>query len=505
MAGTNKNTPQGWQKTLADLGNFAGTVGYEAQRPGAIPAGIENFMGDVVNWASGAAPAAKGQGAGDIRSKKILANLAKTYPKQSAAALGNATGGSVLDSYVPVTKTTAKKNVVTNATAKTSGATSGGGTVTPKTVANVIKQLNQRQQEEAAAKSLGVAYTPGQAAGTAVKMAQQAAMDERNATIDENLATVYSPLQELLSKQQTAAENRYADNQANIKSIFGALSSLSAQDAARIDKQFTTSIAKQQTDLANRVAEQRAATAAGTEQAVATGAERGTGPAMATNAIGVAAEQGIGQANAAQQNWEGLMGAQQTQAGLDATARGTGYKQQELGAMDTLRRGFEDTLSQFDAKAADLESQIAQSKLAQQQALAAGDVAAAQAEAKIQADLDIQKLKNEGAMNVATLRAQTQLATRSSGGASSSTTKLKGVEAVQAKSVAAGIPFDQLQNGVNEAYQIAYQLVNPEGSTKVTQPSKAIIQGTWNRLMQSSPQRGMVQAGLANQLIDSMF
>lgn len=375
--------------------------------------------------------------------------------------------------------------------------------VTPLSVAAAMSRAlgPQAAAEKARAEQLGLTYTAGQAKGAADSQYQSNIDAQRNATIDQSLGLVYSPLQDLLKSQQDKASKRYAQNQADITSIFGALSGLTAEDTARVNKQFTDSITKQQTDYATRVAQQNLDAQAGTQQAVATGAERGSGPAMNTNPIQVAAAQGNADANAALTNWQGLMQAQQAQTVRDVENRGTGYTQQKLGALNQLSRNFEDTLAKFDAQDAQLQSQIAQAKLDQKNAYMSNDFTAAQNADKQLAALQLQEVKNKGLMDVATLKAKASLAR--SGGTKAPT--LKGVEAVAAKAKASGVDFAELQKSVNEATTIAQAMANPAGSKTFKSPDKALIQSTWNRVMQSSPQRGAKQAALANQLIDSMF
>lgn len=277
-----------------------------------------------------------------------------------------------------------------------------------------------RYQEYLASQKYGQAYTPGQGAGTALKQYATAQEDAANAAqaktdatrleeINKRLAPIYNPLTELVSTQKKAAETRYATNQADIKNIFGSLTSLGKEDAARINKQFTDSIAKQQMDLASRTAQQRSETAAGVAQATATGAERGAGPEMAVNPISVAAEQGISNANAIMTNWQGLMQANQAQAGIDAANRGAGYGQQQVGALATLSKNFEATMADLGAQEAQLKSQIAAATVAAQDAYRQGDIAAAEAANKAKEAYNLQLLKNEGAQNVANTQATAKL------------------------------------------------------------------------------------------------
>lgn len=240
--------------------------------------------------------------------------------------------------------------------------------------------------------------------------AQQAKQTaDRNTFVNNSVNSVFSPLQELLKTQQDKATKRYAQNQADITTIFGALSGLTAADTARVNKQFTDSITKQQTDYATRVAQQNAEAAAGTAQAAATGAERGTGPSMNTNPIQVAAAQGNSDANAALTNWQGLMQSEQNQAVKDVENRGAGYSQQKVGALSQLSRNFKDTLAGFDKAGAELESQIAQAKQTQQAALAANDFEAAQNAQKAIDALDLQKTRNDSAQRVASITAEARL------------------------------------------------------------------------------------------------
>lgn len=175
--------------------------------------------------------------------------------------------------------------------------------------------------------------------------------------------SAYQPVLAYLNDQADATRNRYAQNAANISSIFGALSGLSAKDTATINKQFTDSIAAQQMNLAARTVEQRAATKAGETQAVATGAERGEGPAMTTNPIATAAEEGISRSNTYQTTWENLQKVMQNQAVIDTQNRQAGYGQQEVGALQQLQQNLEDQLLKIGGDKAAVRSDIAKAKL----------------------------------------------------------------------------------------------------------------------------------------------
>ena len=376
--------------------------------------------------------------------------------------------------------------------------------VTPASIAAAVKPLNtnsQRYAEEQAAKALGQTYTPGQAAGTAATAAQSALDATRNAKIDTNLAAVYSPLQDLLKTQQATASKRYAQNQADITSIFGALSSLTAEDTARVNKQFTDSIAKQQTDYATRVAQQQSEAAAGVAGTQAAGAERGSGPAMANNPITAAADAANASANQTLTNWQGLMQAEQAQTVKDVENRGAGYTQQKLGALAQLSKNFEDTLSGFAGQDAQIKSQMAQAKIDAQNALASNDFAAAQAADAQASKLQLQDLKNQGLMDVATLKAKVALAK----GSGSGKTNLKGVEAIMSKAATAGVPFDVVQKSVQDAYNMVYNTINDGTSKTKGKPSSAAVKNAWYSLNSGSPQRLGAQTAIASSLIDELF
>jgi hypothetical protein len=434
--------------------------------------------------------------ANDVPLDKLLNDYGVGVQNRLRGTAGVATGGSVMDSYVK-TKPAPSAPLANKVVSKI-------GAPTPASIASTVKPINtnsQRYAEEQAAKQLGQTYTPGQAAGTAQKAAQTAMENERNAKIDSNLASVYSPLQDLLKMQQANASKRYEQNKADITSIFGALSSLTAEDTARINKQFTDSITKQQTDYATRVAEQKTEAAAGTAQAAATGAERGTGPAMNTSPVQQAADAANANANAALTNWQGLMQATQAQTVKDAETRGAGYTQQKLGSLAQLSKNFEDTLAQFAGQDAQLKSQMAQSKLDQQAAMANNDFEAAQAANKQTAALQLQDLKNQGLMDVATLKAKVALAR----GTGSSTPSLKGVEALMAKAAATDVDFIGVQSSVQDAYNTAYEQKNPDKTKAGKAPTVQEVKAAWYYLNGGSPQNMAKKTPVATGLIEDLY
>lgn len=283
----------------------------------------------------------------------------------------------------------------------------------------------------------------------------------------------FSPAIKYLAQQETNMRDRYAQNQANLQSIFGALSGLSAKDAARINEQFTQSITEQQQALAARTAEARAGSAAGVAQAQATGAERGAGPGMAVNPLQTAVEEGISGAKTAQQQWEGLMSANQAQAVQDAATRQTGFGYQQAQALQDLQGSLEGNLLGLAGSRAQVE----------------GDLAGA----KYQAQQQVREAKYSEAMAAAERSRQAAAAA-----AAAKNTYSKGIAGIQEKAVKQGINFNSLQSGLSEAYDAAFAKLNPDGGATraVQKPGRTEIMAAWSQFNPNSA--GSI--GLANDL-----
>ena len=180
----------------------------------------------------------------------------------------------------------------------------------------------------------------------------------------------YQPAIDYINKQVGAANTRYATNQADIKSIFGTLTTVRAQDRQKIQDQFTQSIADQQMSLANRTAEVRAGVAAGTEQLAVTAGERGQGPMPTSTPVQQAAEEGIARSNEYQQTWEALQNVMSQQAQNDVTTAVRGYDYQQASALEQLRNNLEQRLSGLEGQSVDVQGQLAGAKIAGQQGVA---------------------------------------------------------------------------------------------------------------------------------------
>jgi len=270
----------------------------------------------------------------------------------------------------------------------------------------------------------------------------------------------YQPVLDYLAQQEQAAKNRYAVNNANIKNIFGALTGLTAADSARITKQFTDSLTASKADLAARTAEARAGAAAGTEQAAATGAERGGGPEMAVNPVQVAAEEGIARSNEYATTWQNLQQANQQQAMADISARGAGYGQQEVGAIQQLAQNLEDKLLAIGGNTAQVQSDIAQAKFGQEK--------------------DIQEVKFQLSEQAK------QAAAQAAAAAAQKPSYGKDIFGLRSRMADAGVDFETIAGEVAAATEAAYIKLNtvngvPRTSGAPVTPNAAAIKAEWNK------------------------
>jgi hypothetical protein len=302
---------------------------------------------------------------------KAKANAAAAAKKKSAAAAA-----------------TAKKNAAAAAAAKKKA-----DAARAKAAADSLLRKNKAAADKAAKDALKQKLAGG----------LMASNEATSLYVDPTPA--YQPALNYLATQTKAANDRYKVNKENISNIFGDLAGLAAKDSVRIRDQFTKSIANQQMGLSNRTAEVRSATAAGEAQMAATGAERGEGPAMVNNPVAVAAEQGIARSNEYQTTWQALQEANQQQAQTDISARGAGYGQQQVGAIQQLAQGLEDRLVQLAGNTAQVQSDIAQAKIAGQQQVAQANYGEIQTAKEQQAALAQEQVKANARITAANISA----------------------------------------------------------------------------------------------------
>jgi hypothetical protein len=194
----------------------------------------------------------------------------------------------------------------------------------------------------------------------------------------------FQPAMDFISQQMGQANTRYAANQADIKSIFGNLTTVRTEDKAKIKKQFEDSIANQQMSLAQRTAEARAGSEAGAQQLAVTAGERGEGPMPASTPVQRAAEEGIARSNEYQQTWEALQNVMSQQAQSDVQSAITGYNFQQASALEQLRNNLEQRLAGLEGQRVDVQSQLAGAQLQGRQGVMQanyGEIQARQAQA----------------------------------------------------------------------------------------------------------------------------
>jgi hypothetical protein len=219
---------------------------------------------------------------------------------------------------------------------------------------------------------------------------------------------MYQPAMDFINKQMGAANTRYAANQADIKSIFGNLTTVRAADKLKIQEQFTKSIADQQLSLANRTAEARAGSEAGAQQLAVTAGERGQGPMPASSPVQLAAEEGIARSNEYQQTWAALQNVMSQQAQNDVNAAVRGYDYQQASALDQLRNNLEQRLSGLEGQQVDVQSQLAGAQLQGRQGVMKANYDAIQTRKAQEATLRAAQARAAGTAEAARIRAEAE-------------------------------------------------------------------------------------------------
>jgi hypothetical protein len=301
----------------------------------------------------------------------------------------------------------------------------------------------------------------------------------------QDATSAYQPLLDMYNKQQAQLNERYATNAADIKNIFGNLTTVRAQDKAKIAQQFKTSIEQQQNALAARTAEARQGVAAGQQGAATAAGEMGTAgqPAPTDSLTAQAAEQGIADSNAYQTTWSALQNVMSQQAQNDVQNAVQGYDYQQTAALETLRNNLEDRLAAIQGDMAGTQSNIAQANLAGKQNV----------------------LNTKYAEYQAQQAAAAQAASAAQAAAMKKPSYAKDVFGLQQRAADAGVDYNQIQSTVNDAYNAAYAALNPTGSTKVTTPKKSDILNAWNAIKAGSPQTAGKLSPFVTTYVDQMF
>lgn len=171
----------------------------------------------------------------------------------------------------------------------------------------------------------------------------------------------FQPVIDFIGTQRNQANERYAQNKADIANIFGNLTQVNRESQARVQKQFETSIADQAMNTAQRMAEARMGAQQTQQSAVRAMDERGGGPMGNLNAspAAVASERAVGDIGAYGTIFEGQQRAIQAQTQQDIEAGIRGLGQQELFANQALQRSLEDTLNQLSGQETGIRGELA--------------------------------------------------------------------------------------------------------------------------------------------------
>lgn len=181
----------------------------------------------------------------------------------------------------------------------------------------------------------------------------------------------YQPALKFIEQQRTQANERYAQNKADISNLFGQLTQVNKDSQARVNQQFTESIANQQMQTANRIAEARLGAQQTQESALRAADERGGGPMgnLAASPVAVEAERGIARQGALQEIFAGQQGSIQQQTLQNLLAAQQGYGQQQLQAEQGLGRSLEDVLLGLSGQEVGVRGDLAAAKLSGRQAV----------------------------------------------------------------------------------------------------------------------------------------
>lgn len=310
----------------------------------------------------------------------------------------------------------------------------------------------------------------------------------------QDATAAYQPLLDLYGQQQKAANDRYGVNAADIKNIFGNLTTIRGEDKAKIAQQFQTSIQQQQNALAARTAEARTNMAAGQQGAATAAGEMGTAgqPAPTDSLTAQAAEQGIADSNAYQTTWAALQNVMAQQAQNDVDNEIRGYNYQQTSALDSLRQNLEERLAGIEGNMAGTQSQIAQTNFNSKQ------------------NVLNTKYGEEQARQAAIVKAQQA----AQAAASKKPTYSRDTFGLQQRAADAGIDYTQIQSTVNDAYASAFDALNPSGvystdnpngSKSPKTPKKADILNAWNAIKSGSPQTAASLSPFVTAYVDYMY
>jgi hypothetical protein len=289
---------------------------------------------------------------------------------------------------------------------------------------------------------------------------------------------MYQPAMDFINKQVGQANQRYAANQADIKTIFGNLTTVRAEDKQKIQDQFTKSIADQQMSLATRTAEARAGSEAGAQQLAVTAGERGGGEMPTATPVQQAAEEGIARSNEYQQTWEALQNVMSQQAQNDVTTAVRGYDYQQASALEQLRNNLEERLSGLEAQGVDVRTQLAGAQLQGQQNVMQANYGEIQNREAQRAALAAAQARSAGTVEAARIRAEAD--------ANKPPSYSRDIYGWEQKVSDAGIDPSAIRNDIAAIVQRYRKANNSE------QPSAATIYQKWQRKNPNDPTASLI-------------
>lgn len=307
-----------------------------------------------------------------------------------------------------------------------------------------------------------------------------------------NINGIYNPLLANLQAQTQAVNDRYAANSADIKNLFGTLTTLREADKAKIQDQFVNTLAAQQAALAGRTAEVRmneAAGQAGAQQAAQELGGPATGPV--TSLAQQAAERGIAQQNALSTVWQNLQGSQNINNQQSINNQIAGFGGLQVQTSKDLAALQSKELMGLSSQQAQLQSQLAQAKSSYDAAIANNNATAAQ-----------KALDNQTKIQVALIRAS-KAKSSGTGTAKAKTTTVKAsnygtLNPWYTKAKTLGVPESTATGMANAIDELATRVsptttTNKLSGTSTTAVSKARILAAYKK---QYPGTSTVEAGL---------
>lgn len=175
-------------------------------------------------------------------------------------------------------------------------------------------------------------------------------------------SSIYQPSIDFIGQQRTQANERYAQNKADIANIFGNLTQVNKESQERVRSQFEASIADQQMKTAQSIAQARTGAEGTQRAAIRAMDERGGGPMgnLMASPAAVASERAIGDIGSYGQIWQGMQGAIQQQTQQDLQANLAALGQRSVDANMQLQRSLEDTLNTLSGQEVGVRTDLAE-------------------------------------------------------------------------------------------------------------------------------------------------